>query len=268
MASTPPAPPPPATPLPRYDTLQLEAWRPECVQVTLNRPARKNAFNQQMYNDLSTMLDYVAAAPHISVVLLTGAGDFFSSGADVSDAADPRAGFARFTAALMAFPKVVVVAVNGPAIGIAVTMLPHCDVVYAAGGATFATPFARIAVVPEFCSSYTFPRIMGTSTASELLLMGSTMTATEALAAGLVAKVQPRAALLPFARARIDAALAHPFGAKSLTLFKGMVRRWDADTLRTVHAAETGELLRRMDSGETVAAVMALQYYYYYYYYY
>lgn len=107
----------------------------------------------------------------------------------------------------------IVAAVNGPAVGIGVTLLPHCDVVFASTTATFWTPFARIAVVPEFCSSVLFPAVMvrfqacmcaiakavivqGISRANEMLLLGKQFNAQEAHASGLVSALYPPADLM------------------------------------------------------------------------
>lgn len=162
------------------------------------------------------------------------------------------------TEAILRCTKVLVAAVNGPAIGVGVTLLPHCDVVYAAGTATFATPFVRIAVVPEFASTYTLPRILGPALANDMVLFDRVLTAREACTAGLVAAVFPRQELLAETRRRVDAALAHPLAGASLTLFKSMMRKWTAPTIARAHELELVELLRRMDNGETVAAVMQL----------
>jgi enoyl-CoA hydratase/carnithine racemase len=116
------------------------------------------------------------------------------------------------------FALQIVAAVNGPAIGIGVTLLPHCDVVYASSTATFWAPFSRIAVVPEFCSSLLFPQIMvsvrdgvlfpetgerggaaqGFSRANEMLMMAKQLSAEEALSAGLISRILPSSELLPF----------------------------------------------------------------------
>lgn len=91
--------------------------------------------------------------------------------------------------AVLRFPKILVAAVNGPAVGIGVTLLPHCDLVYSSASATFWVPFLRIAVVPEFGSSLTFPRIMGQAVAGDMLLNSRILTSDEALQWGLVSEL-------------------------------------------------------------------------------
>jgi hypothetical protein len=96
---------------------------------------------------------------------------------------------ARFMFAVIFFRKMLVAAVNGPAVGIGVTLLPHCDLVYCTENATFWTPFTRIAIVPEFCSSLTFVAAMGLPRANELLLMGKKIDAERATSDKLVSGI-------------------------------------------------------------------------------
>lgn len=106
--------------------------------------------------------------------------------------------FKNFIDALINFPKILITFVNGPAVGAGVTMLGLCDVVYASDTATFRTPFTKLGLVPEGCSSFLFPNIMGRSLASEMLLFGRTLSAQEALATGLISKVVPKNNILQF----------------------------------------------------------------------
>lgn len=97
----------------------------------------------------------------------------------------------NFVNAFLDFGKILIAAVNGPAIGIAVTTLGLCDFVFCSDLATFQTPFSRLGQSPEGCSSYVFPRIMGISKANELLIMGKVFSAQDALHSGLVSEVFP-----------------------------------------------------------------------------
>lgn len=97
--------------------------------------------------------------------------------------------FGALVSTLIHFPKVLIAAVNGPAIGFGTTVLPHCDFVFASMQAFFQTPFVQLGINAEGCSSYTFPLIMGTTKANELLLQGKRMDAKEAEQAGLLNKV-------------------------------------------------------------------------------
>lgn len=162
--------------------------------IKLNRPQRKNAFTPQMYETVTNILNRDANDDSIVATILTGEGDYYSSGNDLSsmemqnmDAAWRR--IYNFVDAFIQYPKLLIAVVNGPAIGIAVTTLALCDVAYASDRATFETPFVKLGLCAEGCSSYTFPRIMGKSTASEMLLLGRKLNAQEAYRVNLVSRV-------------------------------------------------------------------------------
>ncbi|XP_042870357.1 enoyl-CoA delta isomerase 2-like [Penaeus japonicus] len=183
--------------------------------IRFNRPKKKNAFNDKIMLGLAPALERAAANPEAAIVVVTGTGDYFTSGNDLSNftkgggsggsgasegkgetnlellAKAANGSFNRLVKALIDFPKPLVAIVNGPAVGIGVTMLGLCDVVYASNRAVFHTPFVSLAQAPEGCSSYLFPRIMGPGKAAEMLLFGKKMTAEEACNLGLVTEVFP-----------------------------------------------------------------------------
>nr|XP_031543923.1 enoyl-CoA delta isomerase 2, mitochondrial isoform X2 [Vicugna pacos] len=174
--------------------------------ITFNRPAKKNAITTQMYRDI--MLALQAASKDDSVLtVLTGNGDYYCSGNDLTNFTDIPPGGpeekARTNAVLLRefvdyfidFPKPLVAVVNGPAVGISVTILGLFDLVYASDRATFHTPFSPLGLSPEGCSSYTFPKMMGPSKAAEMLIFGRKLTAQEACAQGLVTEVFPDSTL-------------------------------------------------------------------------
>jgi Enoyl-CoA hydratase/carnithine racemase len=176
--------------------------RSSVLLVALDNPRTKNAFDDDQYEDLIQLLDIVANDETIDAIVLTGVGDYFTSGADInsffaiadyveeSEEGDIlKTPSARFMFAIISFPKMLVAAVNGPAVGIGVTLLPHCDLVYCTESATFWTPFTRIAIVPEFCSSLTFVTAMGLPRANELLLMGKKIDAERAISDKLVSGI-------------------------------------------------------------------------------
>ena len=129
--------------------------------VALNRPGAKNAFSDEMYLDLVEVLEEVSADSSLAALILTGSGSYFSSGADLKQVSilsedgserntlDSPAG--RFMMAVIEFPKILCAAVNGPAIGIAVTLLLHCDLCYSSDKATFWAPFTRLALGTKCC---------------------------------------------------------------------------------------------------------------------
>jgi len=171
--------------------------------VALNNPKKKNSFTDLQYEDLIRLLALAGKEDSIDALVITGSSNYFTSGADIgsffglidyleedkTQGAILKTPAARFMTAMIDFEKVLVAAVNGPAIGIGVTLLPHCDLVYCTENSTFWTPFSRIAIVPEFSSSVTFVEAMGMARANNLLLMGKQINANEALSDKLVTEI-------------------------------------------------------------------------------
>jgi enoyl-CoA hydratase/carnithine racemase/ferredoxin len=159
--------------------------------VTLDRPAARNALDTEHYHALADALDGAATATDLAVVTLTGTAGAFCAGQDLAEmgrladtgtsTADRTGhGFQRFVVALSAFPKPIVAAVNGLAVGLGVTMLPYCDLVLAADDARFRTPFVSLGVVPEAGSSFTLPTLLGPQAAAHALLTGAWLDAADA----------------------------------------------------------------------------------------
>ncbi|MEO1065892.1 MAG: crotonase/enoyl-CoA hydratase family protein [Pseudomonadota bacterium] len=160
--------------------------------VRFNRAEKKNAITQEMYTALAGALE---SAPNdgISVILFAGQLGVFSAGNDIQDfmsramTADLSAtATMQFLRALARSKTPMVAAVDGIAIGVGVTMLFHCDLVYASKQSTFKTPFLNLGLVPEAASSLIAPRIMGHQRAFEMLILGETFDAERALNAGFV----------------------------------------------------------------------------------
>ena len=165
--------------------------------LTITRTSSLNSFDSSLYLALISALTSAAMDDAVGAVVLTSEGKYFSSGADIqeqlavamSDSEEVDISSLppfRFMQAMLAFPKPLVAAVNGPAIGIGVTLLLHCDLVIAAANATFWVPFARAAIVPEFASSKLLPATCGLQASNELLLLGRKVTAERAREMGIV----------------------------------------------------------------------------------
>lgn len=191
-----------------YKTLIVDVNSKGVCVITLNRPKKKNAFNVAMYEELGEALEKASSSNEIKVAVVTGAGDFYSSGNDLSNfsqlmhpltmAAQSRLLLRDFVNHFLTLRKPLICAVNGPAIGIAVTALGLADYVIASKTATFKTPFAELAQSPEGCSSFTFPRLMGEEAANNILWRGATLTANQACQANLVHEVvEDTSRLLP-----------------------------------------------------------------------
>ncbi|MDC0602927.1 enoyl-CoA hydratase-related protein [Aliiglaciecola sp.] len=163
------------------------------LKLTIDRVAQKNAINAQMYGFLADELERANADEQIHSVLISAAGDIFTAGNDLQDFLNPPKGdelpAVRFLYALAKSDKPLVAAVNGPAIGIGLTLLLHCDIAICADSASFVAPFAKLGLVPEAASSLLLPRIVGRSMANDILLSGRTLNAQEALQCGLVSRV-------------------------------------------------------------------------------
>ncbi len=183
--------------------------------VTLHRPEQLNAFTQRMRDELIEAFSRADADDEVRVVIVTGAGRAFCAGADLSGGANTfnyakrddasmhqhRDGGGRVTLPIYASKKPVIAAVNGPAVGIGVTMTLPMDIRIASSAAKFGFVFARRGIVPEACSSWFLPRVVGISRAAEWLYTGRVFDAAEALAGGLVSRVVPPEQLLPTATA-------------------------------------------------------------------
>ena len=161
--------------------------------ITLDRPAARNAFNEALYDAATDALIEAASDPGIAVVVITGAGQAFSSGADLTEMAqrnsgsftNGRHGFTGFVDHLIDFPKPLLCAVNGLALGIGATMLALVDMVFISSDARVRCPFTRLGVAPEAASSVTFPHLLGRQNATWALMSSEWLSATECVQMGL-----------------------------------------------------------------------------------
>jgi enoyl-CoA hydratase/carnithine racemase len=173
------------------------------LTITLNRPERLNAFTAKMGMELIEALDAADADDSVRAIVITGAGRGFCAGADLEAGGStfdwserhaageevPRDGGGRISLRLFECVKPVIAAINGPAVGVGITMTLPMDVRLAAEGAKIGFVFARRGIVPEACSSWFLPRIVGISQAMEWVATGRVFDASEALAGGLVRSV-------------------------------------------------------------------------------
>jgi len=160
--------------------------------LTFNRPDRANAFNEELYHAAAEALRAAAVDDGVAVVVFTGAGKAFCAGTDLLEMAETvdgtatrRDGFPAFVDMLQQFPKPLLAAVNGAAVGLGFTMLAHCDIVLVSDRARLLAPFTTMGVAPEAASSYLLPRRMGRQRASRSLLTSDWISAEDAVATGL-----------------------------------------------------------------------------------
>jgi enoyl-CoA hydratase/carnithine racemase len=166
------------------------------MTLTLNRVDKKNSFTAAMYAMLADALTAAATDNAVRVVLFQGHETVFSAGNDIGDflnkpPSTPDSPVFRFLNAIATFPKPLLAAVCGPAVGIGTTLLLHCDLVYAGDNAMFSMPFVNLGICPEAASTLLVPRLMGHQRAAEVLLMGDPFMAEAALEVGLVNRVVP-----------------------------------------------------------------------------
>ena len=202
--------------------------------VTLDRPDKLNAFTRRMRDELIGAFAAADTDDEVRVVIVTGAGRAFCAGADLSggtgtfdyekrdDAGleDHRDGGGRVSLAVYALKKPVIAAINGPAVGVGVTMTLPMDIRIASSAAKFGFVFARRGIVPEACSSWFLPKVVGLSRAAEWLYTGRVFGADEALAGGLVSRVVAPEQLMPAAMA-----LAHEIADNTSAVAVALARQ-------------------------------------------
>ncbi|NXE36642.1 ECI2 isomerase, partial [Ptilorrhoa leucosticta] len=246
-----------------YETL-IVTTKNNITKIMFNRPDRKNAINHQMYREIIKALEE-AGKNDSTIAVITGNGDYYSSGNDLSNFTNVQPGemekmakdgavlLKEFVGHFIDFPKPLIAVVNGPAIGICVTVLALCDLVYASDRATFHSPFSQLGQSPEGCSSYLFPKIMGLAKASEMLLFNKKLTAAEACAQGLVTEVFPDRSFQKEVWARLEAYASLP--KNSLVVSKQLLRSMEKEKLHAVNSRECEVLTERWLSDECVNAI-------------
>ena len=227
--------------------------------VRMNRPEMKNALTQPMYAEMTRALREAETNDAIRCVVLAGGPGAFCAGSDISDFQKRAEGGLKpvtvdFLHALVRNAKPLLAAVDGLAIGIGTTMLLHCDYVVAASGATFATPFTKLGLIPEAASSLLAPMRMGHARAFALLVMGRSMSAEEAKAAGLINAVVDPATLEAAVMQAAREVAALPAGAVALA--RKLMRGNLDDILRRVDT-EAKYFKERLQSDEARAAFAA-----------
>ena len=225
--------------------------------LTLNRPEKMNAITRSMYKSLADGLNQAAIDQSVSVVVIQSNGDHFTGGNDISDflnnpPLEEGSEVWQFIKAAHEFPKVLIAATQGNAVGIGATMIMHCDFAYSAPTTRFRMPFVNLGLVPEFGSSFLFPKSMGHRRAAELLLMGREFTAHEALEWGMINEVADDAR----ARAHEVAAIVAEQPPNALVQAKQLMKSPDHERLNVIMNAE-GELFQKaLTSDEATAAFM------------
>ena len=247
--------------------------------ITLNRPDKMNAFTGQMMHDIIAAFDATDADDDVKAVIVTGAGDrAFCAGADLSEGAKTfdyearqgsgeagrtsqedlqRDGGGRVTLRIYESLKPVIGAINGAAVGIGVTMQLPMDIRIASDNARFGFVFARRGIVPEACSSYFLPRLVGISQALDWCYSGRVFPAAEAKAGGLVKEVYPQAELMNAARA-ICREIIDNTAPVSVSLTRQMMwQMLGADHPMEAHKIDSRAIFERGRTGDAKEGVMS-----------
>jgi enoyl-CoA hydratase/carnithine racemase len=216
-----------------FETLRCEV-ADHALTITLDRPERLNAFTETMGAELIEAFDRADRDDEVRAVIVTGAGRGFCAGMDLQAGGStfdygerpegevPRDGGGRVVLRIHECLKPVIAAINGPAVGVGVTMTLPMDIRLAAESARMGFVFARRGIVPEACSSWFLPRLVGISQAMEWVATGRVFAAQEALAGGLVRSVHPDGELLDAARALV-AEIAQHTARVSVALARGLL---------------------------------------------
>jgi enoyl-CoA hydratase/carnithine racemase len=237
---------------PTYDTLLYEI-EDNVLTITLNRPDKLNAFNNKMRVELIDALDHADADDEVRAIIFTGAGRAYCAGADLSGGGSTfdrdvnedggvvnevhRDGGGLVSLRIYECLKPTIAAVNGAAVGVGVTSMLPMDIRIASENARFGFVFSRRGIVPEACSSYFLPRVVGISRAAEWCYTGEVFDAAEALDGGLVRSVVPADELMATAR-ELATKIAANTSALSVTLTRHMLWR----TLGASHPMEAHKL--------------------------
>src|SRR5277367_6350301 len=254
----------------------LTAVKDGILTITLNRPEKLNAFTGTMMTEMIDAFEKAGTDDSVRVVVVTGAGRAFCAGADLSAGASTfdhstqtdrggidwsderiRDGGGRLTLAIFECLKPVIAAVNGPAVGVGATMQLAMDIRIASDAARFGFVFARRGIVPEACSSWFLPKIVGISQALEWCFSGRVFDAQEALAGRLVKEVVKPDELLPRAYA-LAAEIRDKTSAVSVALIRQMLWRLSSlDHPMEAHKIDSRGIYSRGASDDVKEGVMA-----------
>lgn len=222
------------------------------LKLTLNRPEKKNAFNDPQWDGLADALNEARDDGRVACVLVTGAGEDFSAGQDLTafgQSAEPRSdghasGFFACREALLAFDKPIVAAARGVGVGGGCTLLFICDVVYVGESVRLRLPFPSLGLVPELASSYLLQNTIGKQRAAELFYTAEWIDAARAVETGIAARAYPDDELLPAALEKAREIAQWPVSSLKAT----------KRTLMVAHAAGVQAACEAEDAGMTAQA--------------
>jgi enoyl-CoA hydratase/carnithine racemase len=236
------------------------------LTITLNRPDRLNAWTPTMGRELIAAFDAADADDGVRAIIVTGAGRGFCAGADLQaggatfdyrerEDAIPRDGGGQFTLRVFDCTKPVIAAINGPAVGVGATMTLPMDIRIAAEDARIGFVFTRRGIVPEACSSWFLPRVVGISQAMEWVTTGRVFSGEEAMHGRLVRSLHPKSELLDAARV-LAREIAENTAPVSVALARRMMwRMLGADHPMVAHRADSRGMLSRGRSADAAEGI-------------
>ncbi|WP_329406976.1 enoyl-CoA hydratase-related protein [Nocardia vinacea] len=235
-------------------SLIVETTEPGVRVLTIDRSAKRNAFDIQMYRGLADGIVAADRDPDVDVTVITGRGGIFTSGNDLADFRDHPNSRAPFDLlhALVDAEKPIIAAVEGVAVGIGASMLLHFDLAFAGRSTVFSLPFVKLGLTPEGASTLLLSRIAGYKTASELLLLGDKFDAGRAEKTGLINQAVDDGHALTAALDTAAALRALP--AESVRLTKRLLHRDKLDVLRVIDE-EAEHFIERCHSADAKAAI-------------
>jgi enoyl-CoA hydratase/carnithine racemase len=230
--------------------------------VRIHRPAKKNALTRAMYDTMTAAMSEADTSPDVAVHVILGSGGVFTAGNDIQDFANravdltrTASGASSLITTLPVLEKPIIAGVDGLAIGIGVTMLFHCDLVYASPTASFRTPFLDLGLIMEAGSSLLAPQLMGHQRAFELLCLGEPFTADQAVQAGIVNRVVPAGDLEATVMKSAARLAAKPPGA--LAAARRLMRKGRPDEILARITEENSVFAERLKSAEAKEAFAA-----------
>jgi enoyl-CoA hydratase/carnithine racemase len=239
------------------------------LTITLNRPERLNAWTARMGLELAEAFDRADADDEVRAIIVTGAGRGFCAGADLASGGDTfdyrkresdgpeRDNGGQLTLRIFESTKPVIAAINGPAVGVGATMTLAMDIRLAADDARMGFVFARRGIIPEACSSWFLPRIVGISQAMEWVSTGRVFSAQEGLEGGLLRSLHPGAELLDAARA-LAREIAENTAPVSVALARQLMwRMLGAEHPMLAHRADSRGMVARGQSADAVEGITA-----------
>jgi enoyl-CoA hydratase/carnithine racemase len=240
------------------------------LTITLNRPERLNAWTAQMGEELRAAFDVADADDDVRAIIVTGAGRGFCAGADLASGGDTfdarkreavagarRDNGGEFTLRVFECKKPVIAAINGPAVGVGATMTLPMDVRLAADDARMGFVFTRRGIIPEACSSWFLPRVVGISRAMEWVVTGRVFSAQEGLEGGLLRSLHPAGELLDAAHA-LAQEIAENTAPVSVALARQLMwRMLGAEHPMLAHRADSRGMVARGQSADAVEGITA-----------